>query len=75
MTDKYFEKVLEKEYKGCSAKELSPLVLAYIGDAVDRSRGVACAEYKKAPAERQLQQGAQTNNHLHDNRKRKKRQG
>ena len=34
MTDKYFEKVLEKEYKGCSAKELSPLVLAYIGDAV-----------------------------------------
>lgn len=34
MTDKYFEKVLEKEYKGCPAKELSPLVLAYIGDAV-----------------------------------------
>ena len=24
----------------------------------DRSRGVVCAEYKKAPAERQLRQGA-----------------
>ncbi len=32
-------------------------------------------ENKKAPAERQLRQGAKTNNHLHDNRKRKKRQG
>ena len=27
----------------------------------DRSRGVACAEYKKAPAERQLQQGHKKN--------------
>lgn len=34
MTDEYFAKVLEKEYSGVSPKELSPLVLAYIGDAV-----------------------------------------
>lgn len=34
MTDEYFAKVLEKEYKGVSPRELSPLVLAYIGDAV-----------------------------------------
>lgn len=34
MTDEYFAKVLEREYNGVSPKELSPLVLAYIGDAV-----------------------------------------
>ena len=34
MTDEYFSKVLEKEYDGVSPRELSPLVLAYIGDAV-----------------------------------------
>lgn len=34
MTEEYFAKVLEREYNGVSPKELSPLVLAYIGDAV-----------------------------------------
>lgn len=34
MTEEYFTKVLEREYNGVSPKELSPLVLAYIGDAV-----------------------------------------
>lgn len=34
MTEDYFAKVLEKEYDGVSPRELSPLVLAYIGDAV-----------------------------------------
>lgn len=34
MTDEYFAKVLEKEYRGVSPRELSPLVLAYVGDAV-----------------------------------------
>ena len=34
MTDEYFAKVLEKEYNGVSPRELSPLVLAYVGDAV-----------------------------------------
>ena len=34
MTDEYFNKVLEREYKGASPRELSPLVLAYVGDAV-----------------------------------------
>ncbi|MEA4972613.1 Mini-ribonuclease 3 [bioreactor metagenome] len=34
MTDEFFAKVLEREYDGVSPKELSPLVLAYIGDAV-----------------------------------------
>lgn len=34
MTDEYFAKVLEKEYRGASPRELSPLVLAYVGDAV-----------------------------------------
>lgn len=34
MTDEYFNKVLEREYKGVSPRELSPLVLAYVGDAV-----------------------------------------
>ncbi len=34
MTEEYFSKVLEKEYNGSSPRELSPLVLAYIGDAV-----------------------------------------
>ena len=34
MTENYFTEVLEKEYNGTSPRELSPLVLAYIGDAV-----------------------------------------
>lgn len=34
MIDKYFKTVIDKEYRGVSPKELSPLVLAYIGDAV-----------------------------------------
>ena len=34
MTEEHFSKVLEKEYNGSSPRELSPLVLAYIGDAV-----------------------------------------
>ncbi len=34
MTEDYFKKVLECEYGGVSPRELSPLVLAYIGDAV-----------------------------------------
>ena len=34
MAEEYFSKVLEKEYNGASPRELSPLVLAYIGDAV-----------------------------------------
>ena len=34
MTEDYFAKVLEMEYDGVSPRELSPLVLAYIGDAV-----------------------------------------
>lgn len=34
MTYEFFAKVLEREYNGVSPKELSPLVLAYIGDAV-----------------------------------------
>ncbi len=34
MTEEYFSEVLKKEYGGVSPKELSPLVLAYIGDAV-----------------------------------------
>lgn len=34
MTEEYFSKVLEIEYNGASPRELSPLVLAYIGDAV-----------------------------------------
>lgn len=34
MTEEYFAEVLKKEYGGVSPKELSPLVLAYIGDAV-----------------------------------------
>lgn len=34
MTDEFFSKVLMKEYDGVSPRELSPLVLAYIGDAI-----------------------------------------
>ena len=34
MTEELFSKVLNNEYSGVSPKELSPLVLAYIGDAV-----------------------------------------
>ena len=34
MTEELFSKVLNNEYGGVSPKELSPLVLAYIGDAV-----------------------------------------
>lgn len=30
----FFEKILGEEYKGVNPRELSPLVLAYIGDAV-----------------------------------------
>ncbi|GFI62045.1 mini-ribonuclease 3 [Clostridiales bacterium] len=45
MTEEYFAEVLEREYGGVSPKELSPLVLAYIGDAVyellARTRAIA----------------------------------
>lgn len=34
MTDEFFAEILKKEYDGVSPRELSPLVLAYIGDAV-----------------------------------------